>query len=128
MTNRYEGRVLYDVSAQVHLGIGDARTKHAAPTVNCDVQISLKAKNVDLQGPTATLSFAIDPIEGATLAEVERAAIAAAHELLCHFAGHGVDALLAQRETMFAYDLKEPDYAIDLSTFSRDGIAEIPDS
>jgi hypothetical protein len=122
MTNRYEGREIWDVTVDVGRNVLDSRTKRAAPGLSCKVVFSLKAMDMDVGGPGGTFGFALPDMPGATLDEIEEAAMQAALDLMERFTAGGMDAVRGARAKQhehamtpyeFKFEPKDADEAAD---------------
>lgn len=114
MAGRYDHREIWDVDIQIASFIAEAKSENAAEAISANVQVSLKALHGNMGGPTVRLAVVLDPMPGATLPEIERAALDATHEMLSRFAAEDGAALVRLREAGLRRDMEPLKFDLDL--------------
>jgi hypothetical protein len=98
LTNRYQGRALDFVGVVLSPAVGAPKTEHAKEHIACEVRVWLDDLPSETEGPGAKLTFDIEPMPGATMETIQRAAYEAAHELLVRMSTFDADTLTQGRQ------------------------------
>jgi hypothetical protein len=114
--NRYEGRDLDFVGVVLSPAVSAPNTEHAKEHIACEVRVWLGELPSETEGPAVKLTFDIDPMPGASLESVQRAAYEAVHELLVRMSTFDADALTEGRQRSVDEMLKPLTIDLDLSS------------